>query len=123
MNSAFRVGLFLCVAAAGAMPVRSATPAWNEAATAQLLAAVNSARDDGLEPRDYRLDDLVRGARDAGEDASALRHSMLLRLATDLHYGKLHAMTGLPGVELPAEELSDDQVRLLEGAIATATLP
>ncbi len=92
------------VASVGLLPdfyeQRDFRPAWSRPAlTEQLLQAIRSARDDGLDPSDYHLQDIERlqaetaggSAGPAGAQANLdlLQTDALVRLAYDLYFGRV----------------------------------
>jgi murein L,D-transpeptidase YcbB/YkuD len=116
------IALLFCASLARAQTPVAESPAWSTAATKQLLEAIRASAEDGLDPRDYRLAELEAGAGDPGAASATLRHAVLLELAADLRYGRLHAQGPLPGVELPPLALTAPEKQALDGAIAGATI-
>lgn len=111
---------------------RGFVPLWAEASQVEsLLGEISAADGDGLEPADYHFAALRRviEARrqhpdDAGIAASVdlLLSDALVRLATHLHHGKLHADTLEPRWDLAPGEEAEDTLRrmVLSGAVGTA---
>ena len=102
---------------------RAYAPAWNPRQAEQALALLERAPEHGLDPRDYRIEDLKRLIDESGEGGARLDVALsaaMLRFLADLKLGRVRSEyhTRLPDPRLPGF----DPVERLRAALGSDTL-